>query len=84
MSLIFNSNENPHRSSQYSNYGAETAPRLQPYLADSDDSLLGSFVSEDIKRIQTVSTDDGEIHFSVLPDILVSSSNSPHRGAGFR
>lgn len=58
------------------------APRAA-YLADGDDSLLGGFVGEDIKRIQTVSADDGEVHLSILPHILVSSSNSPHRGARF-
>lgn len=51
------------------------------HLADSDDSLLGDFVSEDVEHVHAVSTDDGEIHLSVLPDVSVSGFDSPNWSA---
>lgn len=51
------------------------------HLADSDDSLLGDFVSEDVEHVHAVSTDDGEIHLRVLPDVSVSGFDSPNWSA---
>lgn len=51
------------------------------HLADGDDSILGIFVSGDLKHVHAISTDDSEIHLSVLPDVSVSGSNSPNWSA---
>lgn len=51
------------------------------HLADCDDSLLGVFVSGDVKHVYAVSTDDSEIHLSVLPNVSVSGFNSPNWSA---
>lgn len=51
------------------------------HLADSDDSLLGDFVSEYVKHVHAVSTDNGEIHLSILPDVFVSGFDSSNWSA---
>lgn len=47
------------------------------HLADSDDSLLGDFVSEDVKHVHAVSADNSEVHLSVLPNVSVGGLDSP-------
>lgn len=47
------------------------------HLADSDDSLLGDFVSEDVKHVHAVSTDNCEKHLSVRPNVSVGGLDSP-------
>lgn len=61
-----------------------TDPQVSPipsHLADSDDSLLGEFVCEDVEHVHAVSTDDGEIHLRVLPNVSVGGFDSPNRSA---
>lgn len=47
------------------------------HLADSDDSLLGDFVSEDVKHVHAVSADNSEVHLRVLPNVSVGGLDSP-------
>lgn len=53
-----------------------------PHLADSDDSLLGDLVSEDVKHVHPVAADDGEEHLGVPPDVSVGGLDSPHWSSG--
>lgn len=58
--------------------------RAPSHLANGDDPLLGVSVSGDLEHVHAISTDDGEIHLSVPPDVSVSGLNSsnfsPRRG----
>lgn len=80
----FNTQEKPLFLSMSSDPSANAALQRDPgaapppaHLADSDDSLLGDLVSEDVKHIHAVSADDREEHLSVLPSVSVGGLDSP-------
>lgn len=54
---------------------------VSSHLADGDDSLLGVFVSGDVKHVHAVSAHNGEVHLSIPPDVFVGGFNPPNWSA---